>query len=104
MLSCVAVIVVVPAPTIVIVFPSTVATLGAELVYVYAPELGEAGLVIWNGTSPGLPKRYCRFYIMRMKFRCKLPKLPSMILMRFGIKTITKPWGIKSGFLLKILN
>ena len=41
----------VPTPTIVIVFPATVATAVFELVYVNAPVLFEVGAVIVKGAS-----------------------------------------------------
>jgi hypothetical protein len=46
------VIVVVPAPTMVIVFPETVATAVSELVYVKTPVLFELGSINENDASP----------------------------------------------------
>ncbi len=50
--ACVAVNVVVPTPTIVIVDPLTVATLVLLDVYVIAPELGDVGGVIVGADAP----------------------------------------------------
>ena len=52
MLACVAVIVDVPSPTMVITFPAVVATAGFELAYVKAPVLLDVGGVGTKGSIP----------------------------------------------------
>ena len=52
-LACTAVMIVKPTPTIVTVFPTTVATNELELVYVNAPVLLVVGASIWKGASLG---------------------------------------------------
>jgi hypothetical protein len=51
-LACVAVIVELPIPTMVITLPETVATLVSELVYEKEPLLLEDGSTIVKGASP----------------------------------------------------